>query len=69
MATRTQIHKSHQRAQQHTHTLTHKHPLHIKSETGHAQNKDLPIGQTIHAEKDLNITENGATLIASLPIQ
>lgn len=43
--------------------------MHIKSETGHAQNKDLPIGQTIHAEKDLNITENGATLIASLPIQ
>lgn len=69
MATRTQIHKSHQRAQQHTHTLIYKHSSRIKPETVHAQNKDSPIGRTSHAEKDLNITENGATLIASLPIQ
>lgn len=58
--------------QRHTHALTHshKHSLQIKSKTGHAQRKsDLPIGQSSHAEKDLNITGNEASVIASLPVQ
>ena len=72
MATRIHLHKSHQMAQRHTHALTHshEHSLQIKSKTGHAQRtSDLPIGQTIHTEKDLNITGNGASEIASLPVQ
>lgn len=56
----------------HTHALTHshKHSLQIKSKTGHAERKsDLPIGQSSHAEKDLNITGNEASVTASLPVQ
>ena len=62
----TNLIKGHSGTLTHLDTLTH---IHILNKKWHPRRKDLPIALTIHAEKDLNITGNWPTMIASLPVQ
>lgn len=70
MATRTEIHKSHQMAQP-THLHTHiniPYKLNQKQDTHGGRAIRLLARQSMQ-KRILNITGNGASVIASLPVQ